>query len=307
MTPSSLVNKATATDVLVIGEALIDIVNTPRETHEYPGGSPANVAYGLAKLGASPALWTALADDSHGDLLRAHLRGAGAVVLPWAAPLKRTSTSTVVLADDGSAQYDFNVEWDIQKFDLPWIPRLLHVGSAAAFSTPGNYAVEDALSQCHGTSLVTFDPNIRPALIPPHRESLAAFERIVSLTNVVKLSDEDADWLYPGGASSEKAAHILTLGPDLVVITQGSEGALLAGRHASIVVPSVPVTVADTIGAGDSYMAALIYSLLNTTETDYDVAALSRIGRVAAAAAAITVSRAGAQPPSRAELLAQLA
>lgn len=298
---------AGSVEVLVIGEALIDIVHTPQGTAKIPGGSPANVAYGLAKLGIRPSLWTALANDQHGDMIREHLDSAGVTVLPWATPKDRTSTSTVRLAEDGSPQYEFDVHWSIQARKLHKIPRLLHVGSAAAFCAPGNDAIEDALRQCHGISLVTFDPNIRPALIPPHAQSLKAFERIAAMADVVKLSDEDANWLYPRLRIENVAQHILELGPDLVSITQGEKGALLTSSQASTAIPAVPVTVVDTIGAGDSYMSALIFSLLDSAQSGYGQAALTQLGRVAAAAAAITVSRTGARPPSRSELVAAFA
>ncbi|WP_449371850.1 PfkB family carbohydrate kinase [Arthrobacter psychrolactophilus] len=119
-------------------------MSTSLGTHEYPGGSPANVAYGLSKLGAGTALWTALGDDRLGDILRSHLTGAGVEVLDWAKPLASTSTAKVQLAEDGSAEYDFSVDLTIQERPLPVLPALLHVGSAAAFTDPGCRAVEDA-------------------------------------------------------------------------------------------------------------------------------------------------------------------
>lgn len=302
MPPNSTLATTKSAEALVIGESLIDIVTTSLGTHEYPGGSPANVAYGLSKLGTGTALWTALGDDRLGDVLRSHLTGADVELLDWAEPLASTSTAKVRLADDGSAEYEFSVDWSIQDVDLPWLPTLLHIGSAAAFTDPGCRAVENAVRQCAGRSIVTFDPNIRPELIPPHGESLAAFERITALVNVVKLSDEDAHWLFPGLSNSEVAQHLLSLGPDLVVITRGALGALLTSAAAAITVPPVPTTVADTIGAGDSYMAALIFGILSAPDAGYGAVSLERMGRVAAAAAAITVGRSGANPPFLAEL-----
>ncbi len=302
MPPNPTLTTARSAEALVIGESLIDIVTTSSGTHEYPGGSPANVAYGLSKLGTETALWTALGDDRLGAIVRAHLDSAGVEVLEWAKPLTSTSTANVQLADDGSAEYEFSVDWSIQEVNLPWLPSLLHIGSAAAFTDPGCQAVENAVLQCAGKSIVTFDPNIRPELIPPHRESLAAFERIAAMANVVKLSDEDAHWLFPGRSNSEVAEHILTLGPDLVVITRGALGAMLTSADTAIMVPPVPTTVADTIGAGDSYMAALIFSILAAPDAAYGAVSLERMGRVAAAAAAITVGRSGANPPFLAEL-----
>lgn len=302
MTLNSTLTTPKFADALVIGESLIDVVSASFGTHEYPGGSPANVAYGLSKLGTGTALWTALGEDRLGGILRSHLVGAGVEVLDWAKPLASTSTAKVRLADDGSAEYEFSVDWNIQDVNLPWLPTLLHIGSAAAFTDPGCRAVENAVLQCAGKSIVTFDPNIRPELIPPHGESLATFERIAALANVVKLSDEDAHWLYPGRSNSQVAQHALSLGPDLVVITRGALGAILTSADTAITVPPVTTTVSDTIGAGDSYMAALIFSILSAPDAGYGAQSLERIGRVAAAAAAITVGRSGANPPFLAEL-----
>lgn len=183
-----------------------------------------------------------------------------------------------------------------------YLPKVLHTGSIATFLQPGASAVKSMLEQSLRGCLVTYDPNIRPALLGSHAEALGLFEDLVSLTDVVKLSDEDAQWLYPGALLEETAARILGLGTGLAVITTGSRGSLLATKAVQRAVPAIPSMVVDTIGAGDSYMAALILGLLNRGTDGLTTAVLDQLGRTASQAAAITVSRPGANPPTLEEL-----
>ncbi|HEU4668375.1 MAG TPA: PfkB family carbohydrate kinase, partial [Arthrobacter sp.] len=132
------------------------------------------------------------------------------------------------------------------------------------------------------------------------------FEELVQLTSVVKLSDEDAKWLYPEKALEETATHILGLGAELAVITKGQSGSLLATPTTTLSIPAVKTPVVDTIGAGDSYMSALILGLLTRGTGGLAPSVLDQLGCTAAAAAAITVSRAGARPPTEDELRTQL-
>jgi len=161
------------------------------------------------------------------------------------------------------------------------------------------------LQELRGECIITYDPNIRPALLGTHAEARHTFEELVQLTSVVKLSDEDAEWLYPEKALEETATHILGLGADLAVITKGSAGSLLTTPSASLSLPAAKSTVVDTIGAGDSYMSALILGLITRGTGGYAPSVLEQLGRTAAAAAAVTVSRAGARPPTGDELRSQ--
>lgn len=155
--------------------------------------------------------------------------------------------------------------------------------------------------------MVTYDPNIRTDLLGSHHEALALFEEIVPLTDVVRMSASDAHWLYPGKALEDIASHLLTLGTTLAVMTEGAKGSLMATRHFQLRVRAVPSTVADTIGAGDSYMSALIMGLLLRGSDGLAPTVLERIGSIASMAAAITVGRPGANPPTHRELLAEMA
>jgi fructokinase len=293
-------------DVVVVGEALVDIVVTPRGTVEHPGGSPANVAYGLGRLGVATGLLTSIGDDHHGALIRQHLGSAGVGLLPGSHHPGTTSSATAVLATDGSAQYDFAVQWDLPRIAPAALPKILHTGSIATFLAPGAAVVRELLEQSHQRCVVTYDPNIRPSLLGSHLEARTIFEELVPYTEVVKLSDEDAQWLYPRLSPEDTAQRILGLGPRLVAVTRGAEGSLLTTRDARVYVPSVPSAVADTIGAGDSYMSALIYGLLMRGAEGLAPSVLESLGRMAAKAAAITVRRPGAHPPTPEELQGDL-
>ncbi|WP_427017434.1 carbohydrate kinase family protein [Pseudarthrobacter sp. P1] len=293
-------------DVVVIGEALIDVVASPEGTSEHPGGSPANVAYGLGLLGVTTGLLTALGDDGRGAAIEAHLNSVGVTLLPGSHSLDRTSSATATLAPDGSASYDFDVVWDLEPVAPAYIPKVLHTGSIATFLAPGAGAVKTLLQHCRHECTITYDPNIRPALLGSHAEAQSTFQDLIDLTDVVKLSDEDAKWLYPRKDLDEIATHLLGLGAGLAVITQGSQGSLLATPAARLHIPAVESTVADTIGAGDSYMAALIMGLLTRAADGLAPAVVEQLGRTASMAAAITVRRPGANPPTTEELRAHL-
>ena len=198
----------------------------------------------------------------------------------------------------------------------------VHIGSVAAFLEPGAARVEEIVRAARDGSgrdgpgpdgsgpagsvpsgpaaTVSFDPNVRPALVGPHADALATFERLAGLADVVKLSDEDAAYLYPGLAPRSAAARIASLGPAVVAVTLGAEGSyLLSGGHEAEV-PRVAVEVRDTVGAGDSYMSALVHTLLaagGDRLAPFSARALADAGSFAARAAAVTVSRAGAEPP----------
>ncbi|MFJ4210574.1 carbohydrate kinase [Paenarthrobacter sp. NPDC089675] len=293
-------------DVVVVGEALVDVVVSAGGSVEHPGGSPANVAYGLGRLGVATALLTSIGDDHHASAIEQHLSSAGVPLLPGSKGSGRTATATATLAGDGSAHYDFDIHWDLPRIAPATLPRILHTGSIATFLAPGAAAVKELLEQSHDRCLVTYDPNIRPALLGSKGEARTTFEELVPLTDVVKLSDEDALWLYPDRQLEDIAQQILGLGPGLVAITMGSRGSLLSTGKDPVLIPPVPSAVADTIGAGDSYMAALIYGLLNRSGDGLPPSDLDALGRLASKAAAITVRRAGANPPTLQELHAEL-
>lgn len=293
------------TRALVIGEALIDIVETAGGDRELVGGSPANVAVGLARQGHTVELLTRIGRDDRGARIAEHVASSGAALTvdSWGAGV--TSTARARLRADGSAEYEFDIDWTVPAPDLGGVA-LVHSGSIALFLEPGGDVVLDALQRAAGHALVTVDPNIRPALVGDRVGALARFARAAASADLVKLSDEDAAWLYPGMLAEEALAEIATLGPRLVVITRGGEGAMGLGPDGLVEVDALPVEVVDTIGAGDAYMASLISSALDDPLLFTSEAAFERALRRAAVTAGITVSRAGANPPTRAEVDAAL-
>lgn len=288
-------------DVLVVGEALVDIVHRDGEVLEHPGGSPANVALGLGRLGANVTLLTHVGRDERGIRVAAHLAASGVRVSPNSFSDRATSTASAFIGPDGSASYEFDVHWNPRASGLPVRPRIAHTGSIAAFLAPGAGAVRTLLRELDADEL-TFDPNIRAGLIGTHAEAMPSFEAMASLATVVKLSDEDAAWLYPGRSTRAVLETVRSLGPALVAMTLGAHGSLISVGDEVVEIPAATVDVVDTIGAGDAYMASLIASLLAYPSRSVSAQRAREIGRRASSAAALTVSRAGADLPSAAEL-----
>lgn len=293
--------------VWVIGEALVDIVTVDGVTSELPGGSPANVAYGLGRLGIDVALLSHLAHDARGTAILRHIENSGARVSMESMTAERTSSAAATLDETGAASYVFDIDWALPRVIAPPASRIIHTGSIASFLEPGATRVRELIAAAAADVIVTYDPNIRPGIIGARVAATEAFEKMASLATLVKLSDEDAGWLYPDLTIDEILALILELGPSLAVATRGGEGSILTSRLARIELAAEPVTVVDTIGAGDTYMASLLYSLLELDSREFSADVLLSIGRRAAVSAGITVSRSGAALPSQAEVTAALA
>lgn len=288
-------------EVLVLGEALVDIVETADGVTEHVGGSPANVAVGVARLGVPVRLVTRLGRDERGERIARHVRDAGVEVAEASWTDASTDTARARIRSDGSAEYEFDVAGVVPPVALDGAA-LVHTGSIALFLDPGGETCLAALEAARGDAIVTVDPNIRPALVGARETALARFARAAAAADLVKLSDEDAEWLWPGDDAPTVLETIARLGAAVVVMTRGGDGAIGRAPDGTVVeVAGVPVVVADTIGAGDSFMASLIATLVDRgVPTDSE--ALVRALRIAARAAAITVSRPGANPPTRAEL-----
>ena len=303
-----------APEIIVIGEALTDIVQTDAGTAEFAGGSPMNVAIGLARLGHGVQLVTRIGSDARGAEIRRHVEESGARIYPGSVIDEPQSTARAVLDATGAASYEFDIRWSLDFVNtLPEV-RVLHTGSIAAFLAPGAADVRRLLAAAGPQTIVTFDPNIRPTLLESPEVTRPVVEDLAGLAGIVKLSDEDAEWLYGDLSLNEVADRLLSLGPALVIITRGGDGAILATDRERVIEPGVSVDVADTIGAGDSFMSALIHHvagmIIDGTSpaairegSAFDRVQLQRLGAFAAACAAITVSREGANPPTLAELL----
>jgi fructokinase len=299
----------------VVGEALVDLVGQRRGRTfvAHPGGSPANVALGLGRLGVPVTLTTRLGRDAFGEMIIGHLEASGVVVDGGPEPWGATSLAIATLAA-GIASYDFRIGWDVAALPpLPIETRCLHTGSLATALPPGDAAVLDLVRREHerGRVTVSYDPNVRPALLGEPERARPGIERLVALSDVVKVSDEDLRWLYPGERDEDVAHRWLTAGPALVVVTRGGEGTFAVSRRVEVRRAAVPVQLVDTVGAGDSFTSGLLDGLRRAdliggprreALADVDEATLVSVLDEAAFIAAITCSRPGADPPTRAEV-----
>ena len=295
---------------MVIGEALIDIVVRADGTTagEYPGGSPANVALGLARLGHGTELVTRLGRDAYGDLVAGHLAGNGVRLAPGTRDDAPTSTATARLDADNAATYTFDLTWDLPDVRIPDATACAHAGSIATFYPPGAARVRDLLDAAAARATVSFDPNCRPDLQGDAGAARPQVEDLVGRADVVRASTDDLAWLYPGRDPGDVARAWLGLGPALVVVTYGAEGAHGVTPSADLRVAASPGTVVDTVGAGDSFTSALLSGmsdagLLGGRVPAIGPGALTALLERAGRAAAITCSRPGADPPTREELL----
>jgi fructokinase len=303
-------------DILVIGEALIDVV-TRQDTsaEEHPGGSPANVALTLGRLGCRPTLLSRIGADEHGAMIRTWLDESQVALDPRSLSSGATSRAVALLDESGSAQYEVDMTWELPAATAEQVD-LIHIGSISATLLPGADVVRETIELSRDRALVSYDPNIRPDLIVDPELTRTAVTALIALSDIVKVSDEDLEWLHPGSAEHDIAGTWLSSGPLLVIVTRGGAGATLYRGTDQIRVDAPRVQVVDTVGAGDTLMGAFLSRLVGLGIVDREVsvdAARSRLSAIsvadleaslsfAARAAAITVSRAGANPPWAAEL-----
>jgi fructokinase len=300
---------------LVVGEALVDVVRSrDGSVRDHAGGSAANAAVALARLGRSVRFVTAYADDDHGRLLAEHLSDNGVRNGSDPLVLDRTATAVATLAESGAATYEFDIEWRIGPLSLPddVQPVAVVFGSIGAALDPGARDVARLVEEARPSALTVLDLNARPAITGTGPEVVARAEAMGALADVVKASDEDLELLWPGREHGEVAADFLARGSGAVVVTMGSSGLRWFGPSGDGKVPAERATVADTIGAGDTVTAAVVDALwdlgvvgpaareglLRLRAVDW-TSVLERAGR----AAAITVSRPGGDPPWRHELV----
>lgn len=302
---------------LVIGEALIDLVveqESDGEPKALPGGSPMNVALTLSRLGRAVELATWFGEDAFGDMIAEHLDASGVPLSAGSRGAQRTATALARLAGDGSATYEFDLDWNPPApIKIPTNAAFVETGSIAATLEPGRDAVLSAIHEASKSAIVAYDPNVRPTIMESADELRPVFEDYLSLSTLVKASDEDITWIYPGMEIEDVIQRWFDLGgAQLIVLTRGKEGPQAWTRGGVCVAKTpAPVEVVDTVGAGDSFMGALIDALwrrdlkfaasapmlgeLSATEVE---AILDEANTVAG----VTVSRAGANPPWKHEL-----
>ena len=294
----------------VAGEVLIDLIPAGLERTPIVGGGPANTAKALAKLGIDTQFIDGISSDDYGQMAKDELV-ASSVKLDYVKYSdKSTCLAIVSLSDSGSATYDFIIE-NTATFDFTpdWLPNpqterpaLLHIGTLATVIEPGASVLLEWAQSVAKVAPIVFDPNIRPAVISDRKQYVLQVERWVSISSAIKVSDEDIKWLYPSLEIDQVVNIWLTKGPSLIVVTYGDKG--LAGYRIGekVIVEAVKVAVADTVGAGDTVGAILIEAIVKDGLDTLSGVRLEMMLKWAAKAAAITVSRSGANPPTLKEI-----
>lgn len=284
---------------LVAGESLVDLI-APVGGWRFeaaPGGSPLNVAVGLAAAGHRVRLATELGDDLFGGLIRTHLAGYGVDPGDLVGTAAPTNLAFARLDRTGGAAYDFRLGWGWSgRASLAGVD-CLHIGSLGAVVEPGAAAVRRTVADARRAGIpVSYDPNVRPALLDG--SAAARIEELVAAADLVKVSEDDLAWLYPDLPAREAAARWARRGPRLVVLTRGAEGAIALHVGGAIEYAAPAVSVVDTVGAGDAFTAGLLSALaragalLSLTGTAVEDAV-----RHAVTVAAVACTHRGAAPP----------
>ncbi|MEO1315318.1 MAG: carbohydrate kinase [Pseudomonadota bacterium] len=308
--------------ILCCGEALVDML--PAETADgragfvpYPGGAVFNTAIALGRLEVRAGLLTGLSTDDFGRMLRDRLT-EDRVDTTFSVMTDRKTSLAFVSLTDGQAKYSFHDEGSAMRMlridEIPALPRdvtSLFFGGISLASDPCAQTMETLHEREREGRVIMLDPNVRPAFVRDEGAYRARLDRMLRRSDIVKISDEDMDWLLPGKPSlASKMQSVLDLGPSLVVATMGSEGAAaITSSGVEVSVPAKPVHVVDTVGAGDTFNAGLLARLQEAGALGVDrISSVDQETLEAAlvcgvAAAGVAVSRAGAQPPQREDLL----
>ena len=292
--------------IWVCGEVLIDIL----PTGPVVGGGPANTAKALARLGHDVHFIDGISNDAYGQSARTELLRDGVNLGLALASDKPTCTATVTLDAAGGASYEFLIDGTATfDFAASWLPdpyryqpQALHIGTLVTMIEPGASALYDWAMQVAELAPIVFDPNIRPSVQPDRDLYEAAVEKWAALSAVIKVSDDDLAWLFPGQPIDDVANRWINDGAFLVVVTQGANGLMGYTAEGRVEVPGVKVDVVDTVGAGDTVGAIVVEAMLTHGLIALHGDLLRSVLTRAAAAAAITCSRKGAQPPFKHEL-----
>jgi fructokinase len=296
--------------VWVCGEVLIDLIPDGIERKAVVGGGPANTAKALAKLGIATQFIDGISTDKYGQMALKGLHKDGVLLDFVKFSDKPTCLAIVSLNKQGGASYEFVIDGTATfDFSASWLPdpvankpSLLHIGTLVTAINPAASVLFEWAKKVAKISPIVFDPNIRPAVMSDRAEYLKQVERWVSISSAVKVSDDDIYWLYPGVELEHVANNWLSMGPELVVVTFGDKGLTGYRKNEKVAVDAKKVVVADTVGAGDTVGAILVEAIIEDGLDKLTGDRLSVMLDRAAKAAAITVSRTGALPPSKAEI-----
>lgn len=296
--------------IWVCGEVLIDLLPGTPDRIAVVGGGPANTAKALARLGHDVHFIDGISTDDYGVKARAELL-ADEVKLDLALTSdKPTCLAIVTLADDRKASYEFKIDGTATfDFDLNWLPdpsvhkpSVLHIGTLVTIVEPGASVLYDWAMQVAEFAPIVFDPNIRPSVMSDRDRYQAAVEKWAAISSVIKVSDDDLAWLFPGQPFEEIAKRWVADGAALVVVTRGINGSIGYTESSVEEAHGVKIDLADTVGAGDTVGAIIIEAMIQDGILSLQGEGLKKVLTRAAAAAAITCSRAGAQPPYKHEL-----
>lgn len=305
--------------IVSCGEALIDLFPTDETDTEWqarPGGSPLNVAVAAARLGAEAGFLGRVSTDRFGDLLRTHLRDSG-VGDRYVSIGDEPTALAVVEPGDGRHEPGFSfhghgtADRALRAADarLGEEVDVVHfAGSVTLLTEPADEVLESVMRGSRGRRLITLDPNVRPTIAGSPDRFRSRLDRWLAAADLVKVSRADIGWVEPGADPLDVAMAWIRRGPAAVVVTRGADGSVAVTPERMCEVPATPVEVVDTVGAGDSYMGGLLAWLTEHEATTRPALgamddrawteALGFAGRVAA----ITSTRVGADPPTRAEL-----
>jgi fructokinase len=294
----------------VAGEVLIDLIPDRDQHFAVVGGGPANTAKALAKLGVKTHFIDGISNDKYGKMAKTELLSANVLLDYSQFSSKPTCTAKVSLSKTGSASYEFVIE-DTATFDFSdlWLPdpqslkpSLLHIGTLATVIEPGASVLFEWAQSVAQVAPIVFDPNIRPAVLGDRDGYVKKVEKWVAISSAVKVSDEDLNWLFPGKEINEIVNNWIEVGVQLIVVTLGDKGITAYRKNEQISVDAVKVVVVDTVGAGDTVGAVLVEAIVDNGLDRLTGEVLKTMLKRAVKAAAITVSRTGANPPSKDEI-----
>ena len=296
--------------VWVAGEILIDLIPADLDRKPIVGGGPANTAKALSKIGIVTQFIDGISTDEYGQMAKNDLVNAGVKLDYVMYSDKPTCLAIVSLSDSGSATYEFVIE-NTATFDFTstWLPNpqserpsLLHIGTLATAIEPGASVLFEWAQSVAKVAPIVFDPNIRPAVMSDRKQYVKQVERWVAISLAVKVSDEDLKWLYPTLEIDQVVNNWLAKGPSLILVTHGDKGLVGYQQGEKVSVDAVKVKVADTVGAGDTVGAILVEAIVKDGLNTLSGVRLETMLKRAAKAAAITVSRSGANPPTFKEI-----
>jgi fructokinase len=297
--------------IWVCGEVLIDLIPGADGVRiPHVGGGPANTAKALARLGHDVQFIDGISTDEYGVAARKELLDDEVKLDLALTSDKPTCLAIISLDANGGASYEFKIDGTATfDFDLKWLPdpsrykpQVLHIGTLVAVIQPGADVLYDWAMQVAEFAPIVFDPNIRPSVMGDHDLYEAAVEKWAALSSVIKVSDDDMAWLYPGQKYEDVAQRWLNDGAALVVVTRGSNGIIGFTADGAIEVDGAKITVADTVGAGDTVGAIIVEAMIEKGILALTGDVLKATLHRAAVAAGITCSRKGAQPPYKHEL-----